>query len=119
MKKVFGKNAERLTEEERKSRIDIAYKTTTTGQHIIVELKRPGVSLSTAGLIEQITKYLTAAEKKLQDAKKENQTVEFVCIIGSDLKDWASKTGRKRSQRMLKEINTKVIKYDEVLERSK
>jgi hypothetical protein len=110
---AFAEISERLTPEERASRIDIRYKR-MAGAHVIVELKRHSVSTTTLRLYEQVDKYRDALSAFLRDSGKDER-VECVCVLGKDPSDWSKVGGRERSAEMLKAINGRIVKYEELL----
>lgn len=79
----FGKVTNSLTEEEKKGRFDIRYRS-SAGKHIIIELKRyiPTYKVDIYDLHRQIDKYKSALRKCLRDIGKENEPIEAICIIG-------------------------------------
>ncbi|MEU5259308.1 ATP-binding protein [Amycolatopsis sp. NPDC021455] len=109
----FKQIIDKLPEEERNTRIDIRYKR-ITGAHVIVELKKHSVRTDSPSLISQIQKYSRALKKYLRDNNIE-EPVECICIVGKDLKDWATAEEKMESQRMFSAINARVLKYDELL----
>ena len=115
--KAFAKINAKLTEEERKSRIDIRYKR-PLGAHVIVELKRPSVITTTSKLLEQVDKYRNALRQYLRDINS-TERVEVVCVVGRDLKDWQQLNGRDESRETLDPKHIRVVKYDELLENAK
>ena len=59
---AFKKISDKLSNEERKGRIDIRYKK-TPGKHVIIELKRGSVGTSSYSLMEQVDKYIQSIEE--------------------------------------------------------
>lgn len=86
VKKAFDVVTDSLTEEERKGRIDIRYRT-SSGKHIIIELKRyvPTYKVDIYDLHRQIDKYRDALKKCLKQIGKENEPIEAICIIGNNI----------------------------------
>jgi len=71
-----------LTDEERRGRIDIRYRT-TAGKHVIIELKKYGVTVNVHDLAKQLDKYRAALTKCLQDSfPEEPRHIECVAILG-------------------------------------
>ncbi|MFD8426144.1 ATP-binding protein [Streptomyces coelicoflavus] len=94
-------------------RMDIRYRR-VTGAHVIVELKRYSVKVTSTELIDQIARYRDALESYLeQNGLKE--PVEVVCVVGADLKDWDTSRNKERSKEMLAAAGARVVKYDELL----
>ena len=105
-----------LTDEQKKSRLDIYYRT-TGNRHVIIELKRADRVLSSSDLYDQISKYYGAAEKVLTQGNRGNEPLEVVCVVGRRLKEWDdSPTGESRSRASLKALNARVVFYDELIE---
>ena len=115
VERAFRKETKSLTEKQRASRLDIKY-TTTGNRHVIIELKRPDVSVKTSELIDQIGKYRGAVIKVLAKLKRSHEPVEFVCVLGENPRDWkdydmAEHEGRKS----LEAIHARVVLYDELI----
>ena len=66
--KTFDKLSEKLTDEEKKGRLDIKYKK-TSGKHVIIELKRASVKTSDTALMEQVDKYIQALRETVEDSE--------------------------------------------------
>lgn len=115
VKTEFDKIDGKLSDNEKSGRIDIKY-TTTSGKHVVVELKRANRVVSTTEIIEQLTKYRTALRKLLREAGREKEPIEFVCIVGKDLKDWAEEDGRQVSEDQLKAIDARVVQYTRLID---
>lgn len=79
----FGNVTASLTDEEKKGRFDIRYRS-SAGKHIIIELKRyiPTYKVDIYDLHRQIDKYKSALRKCLRAIGKENEPIEAICIIG-------------------------------------
>ena len=104
-----------LTPEEKSNRVDIFY-STTANKHVIIELKRASRTLNTYDLLPQIKKYRTAAKKVLKKMGRENEPMEFVCVVGKELSDWKdTPEGEKEVRSMLDAINTRIVMYDELI----
>lgn len=75
-----------LTDEEKKARLDIRY-ISSTGKHIIVELKRyiPTYKVNVFSLHDQIYKYRKALHKCLRAIGREHEPIEAICIIGKEI----------------------------------
>lgn len=71
----------KLTPEELRGRIDIAYKT-YAGKHIIVELKRASVNTSALQLAEQGEKYVRKLKKILWQSNITDPDIEVVFVVG-------------------------------------
>lgn len=106
-------NAE-LTPDEKKGRVDIRYKK-ATGQHVIIELKRPGLKLNDSDLMGQVDKYRTALRKLLNQSGNTHQPIEVVCIVGENPKQWTDPTEREKSQNMFAAKSIRVVLYQELI----
>ena len=105
-----------LNDEQKRSRLDIAY-STTGNRHVIIELKRAERVLTTTDLYGQIARYFSAAEKVLRDAGKGSEPLEIVCVVGKRLRDWdESPSGESRSRESLRALHARVVRYDELIE---
>lgn len=87
--KAFKDVSDKLTDEERKGRMDIKY-VKTSGVHVIVELKRANISVESDILKVQVKKYIRGLRKQLELVDRGNEAIQAVCILGkepSDFKD--------------------------------
>lgn len=115
--KEFGKINAKLTADEKKGRLDIKYRS-TSGKHVIIELKRADRKLSSYTLVSQTSKYRNALRKILTQMDKPHEGIEVVCVVGQPLTDWEEAGGRKESADMLSKKDTRVVTYQELLENS-
>ena len=105
---------ERLTEEQRRARLDIRY-TTTGNKHVIIELKRASRVLDTGDLVQQIMKYRAGVSTVLDYHGRINDPLEFICVIGRPLSDWSNPNGREVSKDTLDGTNARVVMYEELI----
>ncbi len=110
---TFEKISNQLTDEEKRGRLDIRYKK-TSGKHVIIELKRGSVRTSTGALIDQVDKYISALEKQLREAN-ESGSIEAICLVGKELRDWETPERRQSSERSLEGKNIRVITYQQLI----
>lgn len=115
VEKEFKKVTAKLTEEERKGRVDIRYRT-TAGKHVIVELKRAGVLIDTDALYKQIGLYRSALKKILREIGQEDAPIEIVCVVGRELSDWANTGGKQESENTFKVRDARVVLYQELID---
>jgi len=112
VKKEFSKI--KLSNEEKRGRIDIRY-TTAANKHVIIELKRYDVRINLFDLAKQLNKYRTALDKCLREKfPEQRQPIEMIAILGQqpqDLDDQAS-------EQMLRSLNARVILYDTLIQES-
>ncbi len=104
-----------LSDDERKGRMDIKYRT-AAGKHIIIELKRyePSYKVTPVMLYTQMKKYKDALEKCLMKTGQNNAPIESIAILGTPY----SKEDWDEAERLLSGINGRIIYYDELIEES-
>lgn len=95
-------------------RLDIRYRI-AAGQHIVIELKRPGIRVETGDLITQISKYDVAVQQALHRAGRGDEPVEFVCVVGEDPADWGSPRRRDMSEKSLAQYSARIVKYGDLV----
>jgi len=113
MTTAFQAIYESLTEEEKRARVDIKYRS-VGNRHVIVELKRPDVTITVGALIDQIKKYRNAAYKILNQSGQRNEHVEFVCVLGKNLSGDDS-AGEEESRKALSAYNARIVFYDQLI----
>lgn len=111
---TFDEINDNLSNDERNGRIDIRYKK-MAGQHVIIELKRPGLKTNDYELLEQVGKYRTALQKQLDLIGAGDDTIEIVCIVGEELRQWTSPRERARSKDILAGGDIRVLLYHELI----
>jgi len=115
VEKLFAEIEAGLTQEERAARIDIKYRK-TAGEHLVIELKRPARVVSVYELAAQIGKYRSGMKKVLAAMNRENEPVEFICLLGKHPREWAEPGGQELVTNLLKPLNARVVTYDELLD---
>ena len=114
---AFAKVDAGLSDEEKRGRIDIRYRT-TAGKHVIVELKRAGVTTDTYSLLAQVDKYRAALLKLLLDIGEAHAHIDTVCVVGKPLRDWANPNGREESEEAMKSKAVRVVTYKALIEQA-
>lgn len=104
-----------LTEEEKRSRLDIYYRT-NANKHVIIELKRANRVLKYSELIEQVTKYYDATERALDATSRSGEPIEIVCVIGDKLQEWDSSSREQRDRSSLDAHHARIVTYDELID---
>ena len=105
-----------LSDEERRGRVDIKYRT-TSGKHLIIELKRAERLVSSYKLMEQCDKYRKALRKILETTGKSHEPIEVVCVVGKPLTDWGeSPKDREESLASMEKKHIRVALYQELIE---
>lgn len=103
---------DKLSEEEKKARLDIYYKR-YAGTHVIVELKKYDVNVNIHDLCKQIAKYVAATEKCLGEKySEEAPDIEVVCVLGSQP---LPKNEAARNRQRLKQEGARAVTYDELI----
>jgi hypothetical protein len=110
--KEFDAITAKLSDEEKKGRIDIRYRT-AAGKHIIIELKRADRVVKVKDLYEQLRKYRSALETCLETHSRTKEPVEVISILGKPYK-----LEYKGEDKMLDIIDARVIYYDQLIEES-
>jgi Histidine kinase-, DNA gyrase B-, and HSP90-like ATPase len=111
----FDTATRELTEEERRGRLDLRYKT-TAGQHLIVELKRTSVRLTTEDIERQVNKYRRALEQVLRQHQVKGN-IETVVVLGSLPSDWdRSERAEEEGRRRLDVIGTRIVTYASMID---
>jgi hypothetical protein len=103
-----------LSKTERKNRIDIGYRT-SSGKHVIVELKRASVAVPLDALTKQIRKYRDGARKLLDKTPYKGWPIEIVCVLGKQPPEYNTATGPQGVQKSLAAVDARIVFYDELL----
>lgn len=106
---------EKLTDEEKKARLDIGYKQ-TVGKHVVVELKRSERVVKTGELTQQIMKYHEALRKVLNNTGKTNEPFEIICVLGKPIDNDNSPEHFNKVAESLKAWNARIVYYTELIE---
>ena len=104
----------KLPEEVRSGRVDIKYRT-SSGKHVIIELKRSSVTTNTATLLGQVDRYREALRRVLSEAGQQNPNIDTVCVVGKPLRDWKNPRGRQESEDTLRPKGIRVLTYTELI----
>ena len=113
VKVAFDEISEKSPKEEKRGRIDIRYKK-SSGKHIIIELKRASVKTETSVLLNQVDKYREAVRKQARLVGDED-TIETICLVGTELKDWSTKELKEESVKTLQPKNIRVVTYQQLI----
>ena len=113
--KAMQRTSSELSEEEKRARIDIGYRT-VAGSHVIIELKRASVRTPLPILLAQVMKYRKAA-LKLVERTRYDWPVEIICLMGEGPPEWDADPGTVR--RVLAQVDTRLVFYDELLANSR
>ena len=112
VKKEFDEIDAKLTEEEKRGRIDIRYKT-AAGKHVIIELKKADRAVNATDLIQQLRKYRDALAKCLATKfPEEPRQIEMIAILGSPPRPVESD---QENRNLLAAIQARYITYDQLV----
>jgi len=114
---LFRKVNAALSRQEKLARLDIGYRE-TAGKHVIVELKRPNATIDLYTLAKQIQKYRNGLIKILKAQGRENEPVEFVCILGKQPSQFREGDGPKLVDDTLKPLSARIVLYENLLARA-
>ena len=103
-----------LTEKEKLSRVDIAYRT-NAGKHIIVELKRAGRMLKLLDLQEQGQTYVDKLKKILLKQVDGFPDIEVVFVLGKPIQEQANNPERLKASMTAVSPGSRVIYYDTLI----
>ena len=111
----FAKIDARLTDDEKRGRIDLRFQT-VPGRHVIVELKRYGRRVSANDLVAQLRKYRDALEKCLRDQyPTEPLAIECVAVLGSAP---TPLDGLETNLKLLDAIGGRYVTYDDLVKQA-
>ena len=108
--KEFENMKQKLTEKEKRARIDIRYQT-VAGKHVIIELKRYSASISIYALLEQMDEYKKLLQTCLEysDNRYRDMPVEIICITGK-------RPRTEETERLLIAASARWLTYDELID---
>ena len=108
----FAKIDAKLTDSERRGRLDLRFQT-VPGKHVIVELKRYQRSVTAVDLLAQLRKYRDALQKCLKTKyPAEPQTIECIAVLGSAP---TPHDDPETNRRVLEAIGARYVTYDELV----
>ena len=108
-----------ISDEPDTSRVDIKYKK-TSGQHVIIELKRPsarGSQIREQKIIGQIKKYMASAKQMLIKHNEKDVNVEGIILLGEYPPEFSTydDTMREKTIESFKVQGIKLMTYGEVI----
>lgn len=114
--KHLQETSKELTEEERRARIDIGYRT-TGGVHVIIELKRSSARTPLMRLADQVMKYRNAALKLIPRTGYSEWPLDIVCLMGQGPPEWDTDPNVVKG--VLRPFRARLVFYDELLENAR
>ena len=112
--KLFAEIDAGLTEDERKGRLDIAYRK-TAGKHVIIELKRPERVVALGDLIEQVEKYVSGMKRILLAQGVPLEPIECIVLLGEPPREYSNPGGQERVDRALDPFGARIVFYEALL----
>ncbi len=114
LNKFLKENTDGLTDDQKKARIDIGYRT-EAGKHVIIELKRASVAVHLDDLTKQVRKYRDGARRLLDKTDYKDWPLQIVCLVGEPPPEWNDVTGKDGVQTALANVNARIVFYDDLL----
>ncbi|MBN8544261.1 MAG: ATP-binding protein [Alphaproteobacteria bacterium] len=114
VRKFLEADTKALKGQDAKDRIDIGYRT-TSGKHVIVELKRSSVSVPVDKLVAQIRKYRDGALAALSKTAFASYPIEIICVLGKEPPEYKTSTGAAGVTKSLEAVNARIVFYDQLL----
>jgi hypothetical protein len=105
------------------ARFDIGYQT-TAGRYIVIELKKPGLTVQFDKLYAQGHKYVNAMEQYFNDNPGtcprvgEVPTIDIIFLVGKSPMGKGTKTNQERQVQQLEVINGKIFTYTDLVTRA-
>ena len=108
-------DSDQLSEEEKKGRIDIAYRT-ASGSHVIIELKRASVATPVDTLTRQVRKYRNGVRKIIATSDYSNWPLQIVCLVGKPPPEWNGIGGPEEVHDALAAVDARLVFYDQLVD---
>lgn len=106
------------TASTKKDRLDIVYRN-PTGEHVIIELKRPGVTTPLAELESQVEKYKTQLGNLLREQfKSESPVIKTYLLVEEAPSHWTDPVRRSEDQRVHAMRGITLLTYKELISKS-
>ncbi len=101
---------------EIRGRIDIRY-ATSSGKHVIVELKRYGRKVTLDELMVQGGKYLQALDSVLKDENRSSEKTEVIFVLGDHprVTNYSNLSDTEVIDKQLSIINGRYVRYDQLI----
>lgn len=114
VQKEWDKIDGKLTEEQKRGRLDIKYRN-AAGVHLIIELKRASVKTSAYELAGQGAKYKHAVEKCARQAEPGKEPhVQVIFVLGEEVNDLDQ--GQKWVDSMMEGVNGRIVYYETLID---
>lgn len=113
--KFLNEDTGSLNEEEKRARIDIAYRT-ASGSHVIVELKKTSVATPIDRLVAQVRKYREGVRKILDKTDDRNWPIQIIVLVGKPPPEWSGSHGQKDVAAALGAVDARLVFYDQLVD---
>lgn len=117
VKTAFAAIDAELPEEEKNGRVDIGWQKTSSS-HVIVELKRASVKISSIELIRQLQKYENALKRILDHTGEPPLEITLVSVTGERPKDLTDRLTADGATRLLDAARVRSTTYGTLLEQA-
>lgn len=100
-------------------RPDIRYRR-ISGMHVIIELKRPSVSIRKTAIEDQVNDYISAVTQEInKDPEERRFPIEAITLLGRLPIGWDNPKIRARDEESLRGYGIRVMTYDELINRAR
>lgn len=106
--------------DKKEVRPDLRYRR-ISGAHVIIELKRPGVTVRKSAIEDQVRDYIAAVKKKVKkDPDGEGRyPVEAICLVEEEPVGWDNPETRRDDEKSLEGYGIRVMTYTELINRAR
>ena len=104
-----------LNEDERRARLDLAYRT-ASGAHVIVEFKKASVATSVYRLAAQVGKYVEGVRKIVDASSYKPWPIQVVCVVGKLPPEMNRSGGEEIVSRTLDALGARLVTYDQLID---
>lgn len=99
-------------------RPDIRYRR-ISGMHVIIELKRPSVSIRKTEIEDQVRDYIGAVKREIsKDPNEDRFPIEAICLLGKSPRGWDNPEARELDEESLKRYGIRVMTYEQLINRA-
>ena len=100
-------------------RPDIRYRR-ISGMHVIIELKRPSVSIRKTAIEDQVNDYIGAVKQEIdKDPEERRYPIEAISLLGKLPINWNNPDTRARDEESLRGYGIRVMTYNELINRAR
>lgn len=100
-------------------RPDIRYRR-ISGGHVIIELKRPSVSVRKTEIEDQVNDYIAAVKQYFGQVRDESRyPIDAICLLEKLPVGWNDREVRKRDEESLRGYGIRVVTYTELIARAR